>query len=1203
MATYYVATTGNNSNPGTFGSPKLTIAAGQALLAAGDTLYIRAGTYDEQILEANFPASGTSWASPLTVAAYSGETVIVRPTSGTGNVVGFPAGTIAYVIFDRLIFDGEACGGDGGAAVGYLEAAVHHIRFTACHFRNGAGNGVLAVLGSTDLEFLDCHAYRNGLYSGYTISNGLYLECHNSLVRGGEFYNNEAFGIRCYASAGSTSGTRIERVRAYQNGYGRGLDGASVSAAGGGGIVIADVNQTVDNCLVYANYSGIWVYTDANGCAVRHCSVYGNDQEGIALQYYATTPTERNNIAYSNGTNRVDYTNTGNTAHSSNLIGTNPSWTNPGAGDFTLQSGSVARNAGTTLAEVTVDFVGTSRPQEGTSDQGAYEFVASGTTAIPGGTLTLTGPSVQLLVTPHGLDTAPLGLTGHATTRIVTRAGQVYRYARSAIARSGATRSGYYLPTVQILIGGVNRRSAVPLETLSIDEWMADQPNRCLFEVRGTAAEEPQAGQPVVIALGANQPELREFAGTILNVQQTMPRAAGAYSTWTVDAIDDQWLLDRRVVNASYASVSASDVARDLVARFTSGFSVQYIEDGLPSITVAFTNARPAAALSKVAAMVGATVFWDEGRAIYLYGTSTTVPQREPQALTNTQTQFWRPTRTTDLAQTRTRVIIEGQRTPALVSTPGGATGTVLASATVDYLVVAGGGVGGGSLGGGGGAGGVQLGSVVLAAGTYPVVVGAGGTGTSNGQDSSWHLFSARGGGRGGETSSDGGNGGSGGGGAFAHPRGVGTLNQGYNGGDGFSFGAGAGGGGGGAGSAGGAASANVQGTVGGRGGSGIPTAISGTLKYYAGGGGGNGSASSGTGGTGGGGNAGAGGNPGTPGTANTGGGGGGGGSYAGGSGVVIVRYLTGTLVATGGTITTAGGYTVHTFTASGTFVVTTVVMTAAPTTVLDLPVEDRSQLVATGGTVRIGPHILPYLSTFGPTVTSGQNAPGSFLTADAAPGATTLTLDNVDPITGTYGWVRVGDQVIRFNGKSGFQLTGIPSSGYGAITSDVRTDMAVTHLGAVRLSETGILLDPPVATGDLVIQRIQVDDPDAQALLAALEGGDGIHEHVIEAEQLDLQGSLDRAQAELDLFSRPVVSVTYETRDRYARAGRFVTVDQTGTLPITGRFVIQHVVVRFTDMASGAGRRSFPVRTVTAAPVRARSIIDALGTQEDALP
>jgi hypothetical protein len=61
-----------------------------------------------------------------------------------------------------------------------------------------------------------------------------------------------------------------------------------------------------------------------------------------------------------------------------------------------------------------------------------------------------------------------------------------------------------------------------------------------------------------------------------------------------------------------------------------------------------------------------------------------------------------------------------------------------------------------------------------------------------------------------------------------------------------------------------------------------------------------------------------------TAGTVNTGGGGGGygNGSFAGaagGSGIVIIRYA-GAQRGTGGTVTSAGGYTIHTFTSSGTF-------------------------------------------------------------------------------------------------------------------------------------------------------------------------------------------------------------------------------------------------------------------------------------------
>jgi hypothetical protein len=130
----------------------------------------------------------------------------------------------------------------------------------------------------------------------------------------------------------------------------------------------------------------------------------------------------------------------------------------------------------------------------------------------------------------------------------------------------------------------------------------------------------------------------------------------------------------------------------------------------------------------------------------------------------------------------------------------------------------------------------------------------------------------------------------------------------------------------------GGGAGAGANGTngadthTGGNGGNGVPSSITGVSTYYGGGGGGGGTTAGG--GSGGGvaglggggrGNHAAGGSYGEDGLANTGGGGGGGYGIAstgsrGGSGIVVVRYLTGSIVAIGGTITTDGAYTVHTF-------------------------------------------------------------------------------------------------------------------------------------------------------------------------------------------------------------------------------------------------------------------------------------------------
>jgi len=237
----------------------------------------------------------------------------------------------------------------------------------------------------------------------------------------------------------------------------------------------------------------------------------------------------------------------------------------------------------------------------------------------------------------------------------------------------------------------------------------------------------------------------------------------------------------------------------------------------------------------------------------------------------------------------------------------------------VEVLVVAGGG-GAGGHGGGGGAGGLIYNSAyqITNASAITVTVGGGGAGTTgpangaNGSNSVFGSLTAIGGG-GGAYANPGSNGGSGGGGGYnGSAGGLGTAGQGNDGGKGDGGTNSPGGGGGGAGQVGG----NNVGTTSGKGGDGLAFSISGTSTYYAGGGGGNGYPSSfpGAGGLGGG----ATGGSSNSGTANT-GGGGGGGNGSGGSGIVIVRY-PGLPAATGGTIAYLNGYTIHTFTTSGTF-------------------------------------------------------------------------------------------------------------------------------------------------------------------------------------------------------------------------------------------------------------------------------------------
>jgi hypothetical protein len=253
--------------------------------------------------------------------------------------------------------------------------------------------------------------------------------------------------------------------------------------------------------------------------------------------------------------------------------------------------------------------------------------------------------------------------------------------------------------------------------------------------------------------------------------------------------------------------------------------------------------------------------------------------------------------------------------------------------ATIKVLVVGGGGGGGHALssngGGGGGAGAVSYNAAkTISLGSSSVTVGDGGVGgaagvpSSNGASSVFKDITATGGGAGGNYGAPGSAGSSGGGGGGYYQSGQnlagGAGSPGYNGGNGQYSGTVSlrtGGGGGGAGGVGANASSGNA-----AGGAGVSNSISGSAVTY-----------------------GAGGTAlhsnsvviATAGTTNRGNGGQGATGYstaaeyevggAGGSGIVVISYATDgsdgiSNSSTGGTITTSGDQTIHTFTESGTF-------------------------------------------------------------------------------------------------------------------------------------------------------------------------------------------------------------------------------------------------------------------------------------------
>jgi hypothetical protein len=203
---------------------------------------------------------------------------------------------------------------------------------------------------------------------------------------------------------------------------------------------------------------------------------------------------------------------------------------------------------------------------------------------------------------------------------------------------------------------------------------------------------------------------------------------------------------------------------------------------------------------------------------------------------------------------------------------------------------------------------------------------------------------------------------------------------------------------------------------------------------------------------------------------------------------------------------------------------------------------------------------------------TSGLSQPSG----QVAPGSTTLIVASTGFATSGGGWAVIGNgrQIIRYTGISGNTLTGVPASGIGAITAPVNYNSTVTAAPAL----TGVTgLYAAITAGATVAIFVKRNDLTAQASY-------GVYEHQIDDDSLlsDVDCAA-RGDADLALFSHPIVTLTYATRDVKSRSGKTATVSFSGAPSYSGTYKIVRVTIDQIDLAGGrlAPRFTCTVSTV----------------------
>jgi Right handed beta helix region/Protein of unknown function (DUF1565) len=285
-ATYYVANGGSDSNAGAQSQPFKTIRHGISRLRAGDTLYIRGGTYAEYIAvdsnTINLPL-GNSWDTAVTIAAYSGETVVLRPEVQGLSVINLEGSSIRYLIFDGFVADG------GSIRLAY---GPNHVRFTNVEVKNAPSPGIQEYSGINDPstprynEYIDMKVHDNQ-------GHGIYVTSSNILIDNSEFYHNDGFGVHIYRTGGGINDNTVQSSRVYENGQPAGTASGIIVGSGSGNAAIDNevwgnsigiqvdswgpVKTHVENNTVYDNTTaGIWVYPGSLNTVVEGNDAYDN---------------------------------------------------------------------------------------------------------------------------------------------------------------------------------------------------------------------------------------------------------------------------------------------------------------------------------------------------------------------------------------------------------------------------------------------------------------------------------------------------------------------------------------------------------------------------------------------------------------------------------------------------------------------------------------------------------------------------------------------------------------------------------------------------------------------------------------------------------------------------------------------------------------------------------------------------------------
>lgn len=361
--TLFVSTTGSDTTGnGTISLPYGTIGKAVGLAAAGDTIYLRAGTYTYfgSSTAITLPSrSGAGPANRIFLMGYNGERPLMDFSAMTGT-----SATGLSIVGDYWYVKGMDFKQAPGNGV-RISGSYNTLEFCTAFQCTGAGMHIGG--GGVYNRIINCDAYRNydpqnqgGNADGFSASLDVGT---GSYFYGCRSWDNSDDGYDGYLRPADDVTTTYENCWASRNGWSW-IDGSTTDAMNGNGFKMGGCdavngqkllrhNVVLRNCLAFSNkVRGFDQNSNKGSMNLYNCTAFGNGGSNYGI---TTSPLADGKTA--TVTNSVNYS--GTVSLGSFVVQTTNSWQSPftvTAADFVSTDPAAAygpRNADGSLPQIT----------------------------------------------------------------------------------------------------------------------------------------------------------------------------------------------------------------------------------------------------------------------------------------------------------------------------------------------------------------------------------------------------------------------------------------------------------------------------------------------------------------------------------------------------------------------------------------------------------------------------------------------------------------------------------------------------------------------------------------------------------------------------------------------------------------------------------------------------------------------------------